>query len=565
MDGLHNGDPEALGGYALLGRLGAGGQGVVYLGRGASGALVAVKTLNAASVADPVARRRFAGEVALVRQVSSFCVAEIVDADLEGERPYIVSEYVNGPSLQAGVTGDGPLSGGALHRLAVGTMTALAAIHAAGIVHRDFKPHNVLLGRDGPRVVDFGIARLLDSGATVTGQVLGTVAYMSPEQASGGHVEASSDMFSWAGTMAFAAGGGPPFGRDGLAAVTHRIMYGEPGLPKLPAELDAVVRDCLAKDPRSRPAARDVLLRLIGDRQAPADHATLQGTSWGHTTPDAARTLPPSPPAHTAPTPMPPAAPMRRPRRRALEVAAVGGVVVLAAAIGTAIVLWPSGDGGKPPAPPAVNGTLLNRDDFSERAGWDGDTFNITGTAAERVNHGYELSREVYSMYVDKTARTNTSLSPTPPKNPPSGQAERNVVVGATVQIRRASGRGFVGLVCLWDEDVARGYEFLLGRDGTARIVRYDRGVNRDLGAPGKAVVPDVGRTVALRAACRRDASGTHVTFWVNNAQMVDATDSPGLPEDPVSQVGFYLQIPESSADGSLYASYDDFYLYRPA
>jgi len=560
MDALHTGDPQALGGYALLGRLGAGGQGVVYLGRSESGALVAVKTLNAASVADPVARRRFAGEVALVRQVSSFCVAEIVDADLEGPRPYIVSEYVDGPSLQAGVTGDGPLSGGALHRLAVGTMTALAAIHAAGIVHRDFKPHNVLLGRDGPRVVDFGIARLLDSGATMTGQVLGTVAYMSPEQASGGHAEASSDMFSWAATMAFAAGGAPPFGRDGLAAVTHRIMYGEADLPKLPAELDEAVRDCLAKDPQSRPAARDVLLRLIGDRRAPVDHATLHGTSWGHTVPDG------SPSALTAPVRQPAPVRQRRPRSRVLAVSAAGGAVVLAAAIGTAIVLWPKDDGGRPPAPPQVNGTLLNRDDFSERAGWDGDNFNITGTASERVNHGYELNREVYSLYVDKSYTTNIALSPAPPKNPATAaQVERSVVFGSTVQVRRAQGRGNVGLVCRWNEDVARGYEFLLARDGTARVVRYDRGVNRDMGAPGKAVAPDTGKTVALRAACKRDASGTHLTFWVNNVQIVDTVDAPGLPDDPVSQVGFYVQIPQSSADGSLYASYDDFYLYRPA
>jgi hypothetical protein len=547
MDALQSGDPRALDGYTLLGRLGAGGQGVVYLGRSESGALVAVKTLNAAAVSDPTARRRFAGEVALVRQVSSFCVAEIVDARLEGARPYIVSEYVDGPSLQASVTGDGPLSGGALHRLAVGTMTALAAIHAAGIVHRDFKPHNVLLGRDGPRVVDFGIARLLDSGATVTGQIVGTVAYMSPEQASGGHVEASSDMFSWAATMAFAAGGAPPFGRDSLAGVTHRIMQGEPDLPAMPPELDGIVRDCLAKDPDKRPAARDVLLRLIGDRPAPVD----QGTTWEHTTPDT------SPPTHTAP--------VRRPRSRALAVSAAGAVVVLVAAVATAIVLWPKDGGGKPPAPPPVKGTLLYRDDFAERAGWDGDNFNLTGSAAERADHGYELSREVYSMYVDKNSTTNIALSPNPPKQPASAaQVENNVVFGATVQVRRAQGRGSVGLVCRWDEEVARGYEFLLGRDGTARVVRYDRGVNRDMATPAKAVVPDVGKTVALRAACKRDTSGTHLTLWVNNKQIFDTADAPGLPDDPITQVGFYLQIPESSPDGSLYASYDDFYLYRP-
>nr|BFE86625.1 hypothetical protein GCM10020093_092260 [Planobispora longispora] len=143
---------------------------------------MAVKALHAAASSDPIRRRRFAGEAELIRQVSSFCVAEVLDADLDSERPYIVSEYVDGPSLKTAVETGGPRSGGTLRRLAVGTVTALAAIHQAGIVHRDVKPPNVLLGPDGPRVIDFGIARLLDTASTTTGHVVGTVAYMSPEQ-----------------------------------------------------------------------------------------------------------------------------------------------------------------------------------------------------------------------------------------------------------------------------------------------------------------------------------------------------------------------------------------------
>ncbi|WP_460370826.1 serine/threonine-protein kinase, partial [Actinocorallia lasiicapitis] len=269
MDALRTGDPAVLGGFTLLGRLGAGGQGVVYLGRSPGGEQVAVKALNPDAVADPEALRRFAGEVGHVRQVSSFCVAEVLDADLTGERPYIVSEYVEGRSLQETVLLDGPRDPGRLRRLAVGTMTALAAIHAAGIVHRDFKPHNVLIGADGPRVIDFGIARVFGGQHTAAGMVIGTIVYMAPEQVAGGDIGPAADLFAWAATMVFAASGRPPFGTNGTAEVMYRIVNGEPDLPALPADLRAVVLDCLAKDPAARPTAKEVLLRLIGDADVP--------------------------------------------------------------------------------------------------------------------------------------------------------------------------------------------------------------------------------------------------------------------------------------------------------
>ncbi|TDC00045.1 serine/threonine protein kinase [Nonomuraea longispora] len=248
-------DPEAIAAYRLVGRLGEGGQGVVYLGQAPDGRPVAVKVLRQ-SVAGG---NGFAKEIAAARRVEPFCIAQVLDASMSG-RPYIVSEYVEGPSLQEA----GPHRGADLQRLAVSTATALAAIHEAGVVHRDFKPSNVLLGRDGPRVVDFGIARLADSAVTVTSSVVGTPAYMAPEQLAGAYVGPAADVFAWASVMVFAGTGTPPFGEDTLPAVINRVLNREPFLGDLPEPLRRVVHACLAKDPAARPPMRDVLLHLLG-------------------------------------------------------------------------------------------------------------------------------------------------------------------------------------------------------------------------------------------------------------------------------------------------------------
>jgi hypothetical protein len=267
------GDPDRVAGYRLEGRLGQGGQGAVFLGRDPAGPAVAVKLLHPELLEDTAARRRFVLELAAVRRVARFCVAQVLDADTDGDRPYIVSELVEGPSLQEVVTGSGARRGAELDRLAVATATALAAIHEAGVVHCDFKPSNVLLAADGPRVIDFGIARALDASGT-TSQVIGTPAYMAPEQFTGSGVRSPADVFAWGATMAFAVNGASPFAAESGPATMYRVLHVQPDLGRLDGTLRGLVQACLAKDPAQRPTSRELLLALVGARDVPTAAVT---------------------------------------------------------------------------------------------------------------------------------------------------------------------------------------------------------------------------------------------------------------------------------------------------
>jgi serine/threonine protein kinase len=261
---LRDGDPASLGRYRLVGRLGEGGQGVVFLGHDPEETPVAVKVLRPDLAADAGVRGRFAKEVTAAQRVAAqFCVAQVLDADLAADRPYVVTEFVDGPTLSQSVRTEGPRSGAALHRLAVATATALTAIHEAGVVHRDFKPANVLLGTDGPRVIDFGIARTLDVAATQTGGIVGTPSYMAPEQFSG-QAGAAADVFAWGCVMVFAANGRPPFGGRDMPVLINQILHQEPDLGMLSGTLRDIVQAALRKDPAHRPDMQEILLRLLG-------------------------------------------------------------------------------------------------------------------------------------------------------------------------------------------------------------------------------------------------------------------------------------------------------------
>ncbi|WP_327046578.1 protein kinase [Microbispora sp. NBC_01189] len=332
MVALEAGDPARLGPFALLDRLGEGGQGVVFLGRGPQGERVAVKLLHTRLTADPEARERFLREVALAQRVAPFCTAPVLHADLAGNQPYIVSEFVPGPSLRQLVDREGPRRGAALERLAISTATALAAIHRAGITHRDFKPANVLMGPEGPVVIDFGVARAFDSPqATATGVSIGTPAYLAPEVLSGGTAGAAADMFAWGVTMVFAATGRPAFGADSIPSVITRILRDEPDLGDLAAPLRDIVAACLSKDPAPRPPAQEIVARLTGQSHSVAAPFPPAGAGHGGQAGASAPRLPgPTPPPAGHAT-VPGAA--RRPRRTVATWTAAGiGVPVLAAA-----------------------------------------------------------------------------------------------------------------------------------------------------------------------------------------------------------------------------------------
>jgi predicted Ser/Thr protein kinase len=251
--------PERLGPYRLLRRLGEGGMGVVYLATGSNGQLVAVKALHPAMAAEENARRRLAREVETMLRVRSPYVAEVIDADVNGDPPYIVTRYVPGLTLDAVVGERGPLTQLALAKLARGLAEALAAVHAAGVVHRDLKPGNVMITGDEPVVIDFGIAQSPETTRlTMTGMFMGTPGYLAPEVIEGQVSGSAADVHSLGATLAFAATGRPPFGTGTFETIFYRIVHGQPDLDTLPVPLRSLVLRSLSRDPATRPSAADL-------------------------------------------------------------------------------------------------------------------------------------------------------------------------------------------------------------------------------------------------------------------------------------------------------------------
>ncbi|WP_433466360.1 WD40 repeat domain-containing serine/threonine protein kinase [Spirillospora sp. CA-128828] len=268
MDPLRDDDPRQVGPYRLGGRLGAGGMGEVFLGISPGGRRVAVKVVRAQYAADPEFRRRFAREIEAARKVGGFHTAQVVDADPEAESPWMVTAFVPGPSLRQVVLRQGPLAPGAVRELGAGLAEGLAAIHACGLVHRDLKPGNVIMAPDGPRVIDFGIARAADATAlTSAGAVVGTFSFMSPEQVRADVTGPASDVFSLGCVLAYAALGHGPFDATTIPAIVRKIVGAPPDLAGLTADQqlrDLIVR-CLEKDAARRPSVKDVLAGLAAD------------------------------------------------------------------------------------------------------------------------------------------------------------------------------------------------------------------------------------------------------------------------------------------------------------
>ncbi|MFI6172803.1 protein kinase [Nocardia sp. NPDC051052] len=256
-------DPTRIGDYRLLGVLGAGGMGRVYLGRNAGGRTVAVKVIRPDLVGDNEFRERFRREVTAARRVGGQFTAPVLDADVDADPPWLATGYVAGFSLTEAVDEYGPFSENSLLVLAHGLAEALVAVHAADLVHRDLKPSNVLLALDGPKVIDFGIARAIDdSQFTTTGKVVGSPGFMCPEQVTGDSVGPASDVFALGGVLVFAATGQGPFGVGEMVQMLWRVVYEEPRLDAVPDRLRPLIAACLTKDPAARPTPERVIADL---------------------------------------------------------------------------------------------------------------------------------------------------------------------------------------------------------------------------------------------------------------------------------------------------------------
>ncbi|MFA1547620.1 serine/threonine-protein kinase [Actinomadura chokoriensis] len=542
---LRDRDPRLLGPYRLTGRLGRGGMGTVFLGEDGAGRRVAVKVINAELADDEAFHDRFRREVTAARQVRRFCTAAVLDARLDGDPLYVVTEYVAGPSLDEAVKASGPLRGGDLEALAVNIATALSAVHGAGIVHRDLKPSNVLLSPTGPRVIDFGIARALDTpdGPTRTGQFIGTPAYVAPELMHGEETTPAADVFSWGCVVAYAGTGRVPFAGETLPEIINRVTSAEPDLDGLDPALHDLVARALAKDPAGRPAVKQLIQALTGEDTPPGTPLTLPLAGAAPSTrqppppprpsspsssaqPSSSRerptvhaSVPPTQPVGAAPPPVPPApvppssapaAKARRPyRNHGIVVAAIAAVVGISALIGLS---GPPGEGGGHgddgtttaadlgERPPDTEDEVFDDKFSDEDSGWpkSGD-----GAYRDRV---YEI-------------RLVPSLSHTIVAAPVRGFPDSQLM---EVKVRPGGADAEAGVFCRSEEGT--GYAFLVRGNGQARIVWM---------APDRLEEVQTGFVSGFRkdgdnrvqAACRPDTFGMRLGLWVNGEPVANATD----------------------------------------
>jgi serine/threonine protein kinase len=373
-----------VGAHRLAGRLGEGGLGVVYLAQSPSGVPVTVRLVGPELSADPTFRARFAQEVAVGQRARGVCVARYLDADAQADRPWLVTEYVDGPTLGEVVASRGPLGGDRLHALAAGLAEALVSLHRVGVVHRDLKPANVLLGPSGPKVIDFGISRARD--VALAGHVVGAATWMAPEQAAGRPVDFGADVFAWASTITYAATGRPPFGSGQAATVLQRVRTQPADLTGVPEELRPVLTAAFAKELLSRPdpARLFSLVTRTSGADPSAATAELLRTRW---TPVQPLTPPELAAGAQAAARLDERSDVRtdaRPRRRRLQIAAAVVALVVAAGGAAAWALTrPESSTASPPAPRTT--TTEAPDDPAATTGSTGTTATTETTTTTIV------------------------------------------------------------------------------------------------------------------------------------------------------------------------------------
>ena len=501
LDALRPGDPQQLGAYRMAARIGRGGMGTVYAAHGPGGERVAIKVINPDLADDGSFRERFRREVESARLVKQFCTAPVLDAQLDGEPLFIVTEFIDGPNLDDFIRTAGPMRGSSLEHLSVGVATALSAIHGAGVIHRDLKPANVLLSPLGPRVIDFGIARALDHAhqVTRTGQFIGTPSYMAPELIGGAPGASASDVFAWGCVVAYAATGRAPFDGPTVPAILHQVVQGTPDLEGFTdPQLRTLVEQALEKDPARRPTAQDLVNRLVG--QENADAGQIAGTverEWTKVLP------PPAPPTRVTPSVSPSRGPLSR---VPLWGWAAGAAAVLLLLVFGAVLL--SGGDGPPHA------SQIWAADFTDKQAW-GDAGN-----------GH------FQLKADKYSTNSVKYSPF------NGTPDR-LLAGVYVS---ASGpaSGQFAVVCngVSQNGDDHGYWFNVRLDGDILLTASssdpaigERQLYARENAPGFRKTG----TNHVQIACEKEGKGMRIRLWFNGQLAANAHDSLGLAAGTVA------------------------------
>ncbi|MCK9930276.1 serine/threonine protein kinase [Frankia sp. Mgl5] len=452
---LRAADPRSIGAHVLDSVLGSGGMGRVYLAHSLDGRSVAVKIIHEHLARDERYLARFQREARIACSVAPFCTAEVLDFGVFDGRPYIVTEFLDGPTLASAVDEHGPLSTTDLHQLAVAIAAALTSIHSAGLVHRDIKPDNVLLSKTGPRVIDFGVALSLESGSLLTGasDTVGTPAFMAPEQATHETTTAAADVFAWGGVVAFAGTGKPPFGVAAIPVVMHRVVYDEPGLDGLDPRLLPLVRAAMSKDPAGRPSAAELLGELTGSTTRPMAEV-LAARSLAEESAQESRAATPvltvaglGPPAEPPPAAslaslrsaaVQPAGPQRHrgtgrhgtdrrgmARRRAAAAAAATAATLGVASVALAVVHHPTGSDRVAPPPAVASGAASTATAMAPAApGAPGGTPTVVGVPPQPTTGGTasDASSPQASGVVAVTTPAPAGASLQPPADPSRAQ-----------------------------------------------------------------------------------------------------------------------------------------------